>query len=287
MRYIIGREDISATIFVPYDCQNNCPFCNSKSMYDGIEGKYENILDELKNSIKFLSENGIVSWVLTGGEPFSDLNKLKIIIDEIKKNAEFPDELKIYVNTTLPKIAGVDNVIEFINNEDNHINGISVSRHFNTFEEDSRFLTDIFEDELISEIDTSVRINIVVTNNIDVRKVVERYNKNLVLNFRKNYLEETLETLHDKDDFFNLLNDNFEHIRHTQCNVCDTDVFVDEKGRIIQYHKGTMLSSFTQDDITEINDFIINIDGKTYTDWDFKTEITQEIFDKIYDELLR
>ena len=30
---IIGRDNISATIFVPYDCTNKCKFCTTKYLY--------------------------------------------------------------------------------------------------------------------------------------------------------------------------------------------------------------------------------------------------------------
>ena len=30
MDVIIGRENISATVFVPYDCENRCNFCTMR-----------------------------------------------------------------------------------------------------------------------------------------------------------------------------------------------------------------------------------------------------------------
>lgn len=198
MNYTIGREDISATIFVPYDCNNNCKFCNSKAMYKNINKNQEHLFAELENTIKFLSNNGVVSWILTGGEPFANLVKLKRIIKLIKDNTKFKEQLKIYINTTLPKTEGVENILSFINDKNNHINGISISRHKATFEEDSRILKNIFEDELLSLIEVPVRINIVVDKNTDIEKIVNRYDKRFQINFRKNYLEESLDTLHKK-----------------------------------------------------------------------------------------
>jgi len=37
MEYRKGRTNLSATIFVPYDCKNNCPFCTSKADYKDCE----------------------------------------------------------------------------------------------------------------------------------------------------------------------------------------------------------------------------------------------------------
>ena len=28
----------TVTVFVPYDCQNNCPFCVNKEEYENMEG---------------------------------------------------------------------------------------------------------------------------------------------------------------------------------------------------------------------------------------------------------
>lgn len=33
---VIGRENVSATIFVPYDCENRCNFCTTKQFYKDI-----------------------------------------------------------------------------------------------------------------------------------------------------------------------------------------------------------------------------------------------------------
>lgn len=43
MEYIKGRTNLSATIFVPYDCKNNCPFCTSKKDYFDINNLLSNI----------------------------------------------------------------------------------------------------------------------------------------------------------------------------------------------------------------------------------------------------
>ena len=40
MEYVAGRNNLACTIFVPYDCDNNCPFCTSKWMYRECGGNY-------------------------------------------------------------------------------------------------------------------------------------------------------------------------------------------------------------------------------------------------------
>ena len=37
MDVIIGRENISATVFVPYDCENRCNFCTTKHFYADLQ----------------------------------------------------------------------------------------------------------------------------------------------------------------------------------------------------------------------------------------------------------
>ena len=84
----------TVTVFVPYDCQNNCPFCINKKEYADCSGfSLEKILD----SIRVM--DGITprcDFVFTGGEPLADLNALQRMLDAI------PATHKIYINTTFP-----------------------------------------------------------------------------------------------------------------------------------------------------------------------------------------
>ena len=39
----------TVTVFVPYDCQNNCPFCVNKEEYENMEGfSLEKICDSIR-----------------------------------------------------------------------------------------------------------------------------------------------------------------------------------------------------------------------------------------------
>ena len=109
---IIGRDNISATIFVPYDCTNKCKFCTTKHLYKK-DIDYKKTLLKIEESIIKLSNIGITIWTLTGGEPLHNLNKCKDIINLIKKHTLFEEELTIYINTSLPKNAGIKNIINF------------------------------------------------------------------------------------------------------------------------------------------------------------------------------
>lgn len=68
----------TVTVFVPYDCQNNCPFCVNKEEYENMEGFS---LEKICESIRVM--DGITpecDFVFTGGEPFSNLESLQILL---------------------------------------------------------------------------------------------------------------------------------------------------------------------------------------------------------------
>lgn len=82
MNYLAGRSNLACTIFVPYDCKNNCPFCTSKSMYRDIQFDLERILERIKlvNAC-----NAVTEYVITGGEPIANLDILKQIVSVCTK----------------------------------------------------------------------------------------------------------------------------------------------------------------------------------------------------------
>ena len=71
----------TVTVFVPYDCQNNCPFCINKKEYADCSGFS---LEKILASIRVM--DGITprcDFVFTGGEPLADLNALQQMLDAI------------------------------------------------------------------------------------------------------------------------------------------------------------------------------------------------------------
>lgn len=273
-KYIIGRVNASATIFVPYDCLNRCNFCSTKHLYkDEID--FEQAFENIKKHIDLLSAYGITIFTLTGGEPLADLNRCKKIVDYLYNASFFKDDLEIYINTSLPKGEGVENIINYLNDSSNHINGISVSRHRNTYEQDLKLLANVFDDEELKLIKKpSVRINCLAIRNLDPIAFVNRFkNHDVSINFRANYMKINSGNLHEKDDFSKKLSEHYKFIEHTQCNVCDTDIFIDEEtNQIINYHKGIYTTKIENDNFIEINDFVINMFGDAYIDWIFEDE---------------
>ena len=66
-------------------------------------------MDAILYQIKKINENPFIKeFVLTGGEPLADINKLQILLDAIEK--------PVYVNTTFPLTENKDEIIKFLNN---------------------------------------------------------------------------------------------------------------------------------------------------------------------------
>ena len=81
--YIVPKNGATVTIFAPYDCGNNCPFCVNKKEYK--ENPNFN-LEEVKNSIKKMDRiTPNCDYVITGGEPLADLDKFEKIVLTIKE----------------------------------------------------------------------------------------------------------------------------------------------------------------------------------------------------------
>ena len=122
MKYIIGRNNFALTIFIPQDCNNNCPFCTSKENYE----KQPASLPAVIESIRALSEYNIKfhDIVITGGEPFADLTTLNTVLNTVAMSLKFKN---IYINTTLPS-RNINQTIQYINSS-KLITGINVSRH--------------------------------------------------------------------------------------------------------------------------------------------------------------
>lgn len=119
MIYVKGRTNLSATIFVPWDCENNCSFCTSKKDYRDTSTFS---LDEIYETIlKIGCSNKFESWVITGGEPFANINSMYTLLCILEKF-----DKPVYINTTLP-LNTAKEAIDMINDFP-IIKGINISR---------------------------------------------------------------------------------------------------------------------------------------------------------------
>ena len=257
MKYIVGRRNLACTIFVPFDCDNNCPFCTSKKMYKDFTMDLEGILDKIKQLNK---NNDIKEYVLTGGEPFANLETTKIIIGAMEK--------RCFINTTLPMAKNINEVIEYINTEEK-IRGINVSRHIGfTF----KGVADI---DLINRINKPIRVNTVINKNFTFDKFKEFVNEwgseKRMINLRADYTKLDTTSLKARDEIETFLSTEYLYMGSGGCLVCHS-VTYDADNCLIQYHRGLMFSSVKMGEKTYVNDVIITPDGKLYKDWDFKED---------------
>lgn len=264
MEYIVGRSNLACTIFVPFDCANNCPFCTSKEMYRTGDVKMD--LDAILNCIGKVNKNhDVTEYVMTGGEPFADLNQLRKMIDACEK--------PVYINTTLPLYKGdIDEVVKYINSE-HKISGINISRHM-TFN-----FKGVADRDVIDRIVKPVRVNTVLPDEMDLAALAQNIsefaeywgNGKRLINLRANYKNIDFDNLKTLDNVERLLSRMYIHKGGGGCLVCNTVQF-DAGHCSIQYHRGKMLSSVNFGDKTYVNDIIMLMDGSLYSDWDFKAD---------------
>ena len=262
MKYKIGRNNLAATIYVPYDCDNNCPFCTSKIEY---RQHFPNV-GRIVQALKSLVDNPLIQdIVFTGGEPLANMMILKMLVDITKNKGK-----NVFINTTFPKDSH-DSLFCLL--EEGNVSGINISRHESSYEQDSKLFYNIAPDWLISRISVPVKINAVVTN-VDsfitkLPAMINRWNKpNIRLCIRHDFRTTTFTNLHTltDDPILNYLIQNYSFESHTFCDVCDTVNF--EEG--ISYHRGMEHSSIKMGDTVIVNDIIVFPDGFIAYDWDRK-----------------
>ena len=262
MKYKIGRNNLAATIYVPYDCDNNCPFCTSKIEY---RQHFPNV-GRIVQALKSLVDNPLIQdIVFTGGEPLANMTILKMLVDITRNKGK-----NVFINTTFPKDSH-DSLFYLL--EEGNVSGINISRHEFSYEQDSKLFYNIAPDWLISKISVPVKINAVVTN-VDsfitkLPAMINRWNKpNIRLCIRHDFRTTTFTNLHTltDDPILNYLIQNYSFESHTFCDVCDTVNF--EEG--IFYHRGMEHSSIKMGDTVIVNDIIVFPDGFIAYDWDRK-----------------
>lgn len=259
--YRIGRGNLSCTIFVPFDCANNCPFCTSKKMYKEMGDKFN--IKGIKVLIEMLNGNpDIKEYVFTGGEPFANI----LALDELISVAEKP----VYINTTLPyeNPLQMHHIISYINGN-RKIKGINISRHIGVELKNAAKLDDI------KKITKPIRINTVINKRFDFNAFYDFAHyyggDNRLINLRADYTTITNETLKSRDKVDDFLLQFFEYKGSTSCMVCNSELFIHLESKInISYHRGLEHSSFVlpNTNIKFINDVIITPDGRLYSDWD-------------------
>lgn len=262
----------TCTVFVPYDCNNHCPFCVNKKEYaDTSSFSLDKIIESIK-TIDSITPN--CDFVFTGGEPLANLESLQKMLDVL------PTTHNIYINTTFPvqpNISGED-VLSFVDSNKHKISCINISRHMHPYVEES-------PDELISKIPTKTRINCVLYKNYNgddrLYDFAKRWGKyQIPIQFRFDYTETTPENLYeiDNDPILQDLMRHFTYIGLDGCrmrNGFHFKYYVEEYGlwERMTYHKtlpySTIVEKDKEDGITYdiLYDILIKQNGDFHSDW--------------------
>ena len=254
----------TVTVFVPYDCNNHCPFCINKKEYADCSGFS---LDAILRSIHTMDEiTPRCDFVFTGGEPLADLGSLQKMLDAI------PNTHRIFINTTFPvqQKDSADEMIAFTERNRDKITCINISRHLVKYVEES-------PDEVVGRIACPTRINCVLYKNYPAQKLtdyVERFLPyRIPIQFRYDYTETTPENLYEEehDKILQDLKKQFTYKGLDGCRMRNGFHF-EYKGLHMTYHKTLPYSTIVEtgdDGITYdiLYDILIKQNGEIHSDW--------------------
>lgn len=84
MNYICQyKNGATITVLVPYDCNNNCPFCVNKADYRD-KYKEKNLDKAVEGMIKLDKITPNCDYVFSGGEPFANLESLVVLLETVR-----------------------------------------------------------------------------------------------------------------------------------------------------------------------------------------------------------
>ena len=281
----------TVTVFVPYDCRNNCPFCVNKEEYSNTEGFS---LEKICESIRTMDAiTPYCDFVFTGGEPFSNLDSLQVLLDQV------PATHKVFINTTFPVFEDQpgEAMIEFCERNKDKITCINISRHLVKYVEES-------PDELLGQIPVNTRVNCVLYKDYPTDRLmnyVERFKKyNIPIQFRFDYTDTTPENLYE-EEHDKILKDLKNLFHYTGLDGCRMrcGYHFDYEGLEMTYHKTLPYSTIVEtgeDGVTYdiLYDILIKQNGDIHGDWDGKIldvekyrNVTFEPYDLVWREICK
>ena len=254
----------TVTIFVPYDCRNNCPFCINKKEYADCSGfSVEAILKSIAVLDSITPE---CDFVFTGGEPFAQLDALQRMLDAI------PATHKVYINTTFPVQPGcsAEEMLEFTRRNKDKITCINISRHLQHYVEES-------PDEIVAQIATRKRINCVLYKKYPAEQLpayAERWRKyGIPVQFRYDYTDTTPENLYEREND-QILQDLCKYFTYKGLDGCRmrNGFHFDANGLHVTYHKTLPYSTIVETDENGVTydilyDILIKQNGDIHSDW--------------------
>lgn len=256
----------TVTVFVPYDCKNNCPFCINKQEYADMT---DFSLDKICESIRLMdSITPECDFVFTGGEPFADIKALQVMLDCV------PATHRIFINTTLPvsEYTTDDDIVAFTGHNKGKINCINISRHMQHFVVESN-------DSLLYRLAVPFRINCVLFKNYPREQLIPYMERFLPIpganiQFRYDYTDTTPNNLYDQSND-HILRDLKEVAEYTGLDGCRMrcGFHFRFKGMQLTYHRtlpySTVVEKDPEDGITYniLYDILIKQNGEIHADW--------------------
>ena len=254
----------TVTVFVPYDCRNNCPFCINKQEYADMSGFS---LEKICESIERL--DGITPYcdfVFTGGEPMANLDALQVMLDKI------PTTHRVFINTTLPVFEdqSEEDVLAFFERNKDKITCVNISRHMQKYVQES-------PDELIARLPVPRRVNCVLYKKYPAEQLpafVERWKgKGVSIQFRYDYTDTTPENLYRTEDD-NILHDLKRFFTYRGLDGCRmrNGYHFEHDGLEITYHRTLPYSTIVETDENGVTydilyDVLIKQNGDIHSDW--------------------
>ena len=248
----------TVTVFVPYDCNNNCPFCVNKQEYADMSSfSLEKICDSIR---KMDSITPKCDFVFTGGEPFANIESLQKMLDCI------PETHRVFINTTLPvsKYQTEDDIVEFVEKNKHKITCINVSRHLKHYVKEC-------PDEIFNLLEFRHRINCVVFEDAGLPDtkdkliaVLDRF-KGHEVQLRANYSYLTLDNVFETkgDALFKVISEIADYKYALEKERFRTGFVFERDGSTITYHKTLPFAKV--DGV--VGDIIVRQTGRIYDDW--------------------
>jgi MoaA/NifB/PqqE/SkfB family radical SAM enzyme len=268
------KNGATITVLVPYDCDNNCPFCVNKADY---RDKYlvKDINKVIEGMIKLDEITPNCDYVFSGGEPFANLDGLKQLLEVVRTLNKNGSNHKLFINTTFPTFKG--NALSMINLcmlYKDVITGLNISRHLCKYVYECNDLVL----EVLRKLGFSLRINSVVYRNSQLKYLpdhLERF-KDYSIQIREDYTQCKIETLHDYYDKDSLLQKTLEamNLEFDENSFLFRNDFrwnyilaQKDNGEKVTLHRTLPYSTIKTGDNEEINDIIIEPTGNVVTDW--------------------
>jgi len=263
--YKTRQGGATVTVFVPYDCNNHCPFCINKPEYaDCSNFSLARILESIETLDAITPR---CDFVFTGGEPFANLESLQTMLDKI------PATHKVYINTTFPVQDDkytAQQMLDFVERNRAKITCINISRHLVKYVEES-------DDDIIARIVTPKRVNCVLYMDYPKEQLTdyaERWRRHgIPIQFRYDYTETTPENLYDEenDPILRDLKEAFTYRGLDGCRMRNGFHF-SYKDLHLTYHKTLPYSTIVEtgeDGVTYdiLYDVLIKQNGDIHSDW--------------------